>query len=67
MKCGVVFTMEQVVPLNVGEAEEKALREAMEGRRQQAKKSKVRAVVVKTILVVSLSRFLLAQEESRVH
>lgn len=39
-KCGGVFTMEQVVPLNVGEAEEKALREAMEDRRQQAKRSK---------------------------
>lgn len=36
--------MEQVVPLNVGEAEEKALREAMEDRRQQAKRSKVRKV-----------------------
>lgn len=35
--------MEQVVPLNVGEAEEKALREAMEERRQLARKSKVRS------------------------
>lgn len=43
-QCGGVFTMEQVVPLNVGEAEEKALREAMEDRRQQAKRSKVRKV-----------------------
>ena len=38
--------MEQVVPLNVGEAEEKALREAMEDRRKQAKRSKVRGAVL---------------------
>lgn len=45
--------MEQVVPLNVGEAEEKGLREAMEDRRQQVKRSKVRGAVLEleTVLV----------------
>ena len=40
-QCGSEFTMEQVIPLNVSEEEEKAMREAMEEKRKQAKIAKV--------------------------
>lgn len=39
-KCGCEFTMQQVVPLNVSEEEEKALREGLEERRRQARLAK---------------------------
>ena len=40
-QCGAGFRVEHVVKLNVGEEEEKRMREEMEERRRQAKLAKV--------------------------